>query len=189
MTPGMRLRSHLIALVLAVLVPMVVSAAIVVVMFGRQQRAAAERGALETARALMNAVDEAPGSTVTTLEALATARSLAQGDLKEFHADGRQLLTTARPWGAPLPSASEPASLEAVVLTRRPVVGDIARGRLTGEYAVPVRVPVTRNEHVAYVLTGALKPAALGGVLARQRIPADWIGTVFDRRNMIVVRT
>ena len=74
----MRLRSHLIALVLAVLVPMVVFAAIVVVMFGRQQRAAGERGALETARALMNAVDEAPGSTVTTLEALATARSLAQ---------------------------------------------------------------------------------------------------------------
>ena len=78
MTPGMRLRSHLIALVLAVLVPMVVFAAIVVVMFGRQQRATAERGAVETARALMNAVDEAPGSTVTTLEALATARSLAQ---------------------------------------------------------------------------------------------------------------
>src|SRR6266481_3689543 len=137
MTPGMRLRSHLIALVLAVLVPMVVFAAIVVVMFGRQQRAAAERGAL------------------------ATARSLAQGDLKEFHAearrvlatqpdwkdiillapDGRQLVNTARPFGAPLPSASEPASLEAVVLTRRPVVGDIARGRLSGEYAVPVRVP------------------------------------------------
>src|SRR6267378_881627 len=209
MTPGMRLRSHLIALVLAVLVPMVVFAAIVVVMFGRQQRAAAERGALETARALMNAVDEALGSTVTTLEALATARSLAQGDLKEFHAearrvlatqpdwkdiillapDGRQLVNTARPWGAPLPSASEPASLEAVVLTRRPVVGDIARGRLSGEYAVPVRVPVMRSERVAYVLTGVLKPAALGGVLARQRIPADWIGIVFDRRNMIVVRT
>src|SRR5438132_888664 len=209
MTPGMRLRSHLIALVLAVLVPMVVFAAIVVVMFGRQQRAAAERGALETARALMNAVDETLGSTVTTLEALATARSLAQGDLKEFHAearrvlatqrdwkdiillalDGRQLVDTARPFGAPLPSASDPASPEAVVLTRRPVVGDIARGRLSGEYAVPVRGPVMRSERIAYVLTGVLKPAALGGVLARQRIPADWIGTVFDRRNMIVVRT
>src|SRR6266850_7725873 len=98
MTPGMRLRSHLIALVLAVLVPMVVSAAIVVVMFGRQQRAAAERGALETARALMNAVDEAPGSTVTTLEALATARSLAQGDLKEFHAEGRRVLAAQPDW-------------------------------------------------------------------------------------------
>ncbi len=81
MTVGMRLRSHLIALVLAVLVPMIVFAAIVVVMFGRQQRTEAERGAVETARALMNAVDEALGSTVTTLQALATARSLAQGDL------------------------------------------------------------------------------------------------------------
>jgi len=206
MTPGMRLRSHLIALVLAVLVPMVVFAAIVVVMFGRQQRATAERGAVETARALMNAVDEALGSTVTTLEDLATARSLAHGDLREFHAEARRVLATqpdwkdiillapdgrelARPFGAPLPSASEPASLEAVVLTRRPVVGDIARGRLSGEYAVPVRVPVMRSERVAYVLTGVLKPAALGGVLARQRIPADWIGIVFDRRNMIVVRT
>src|SRR5712691_9354974 len=46
-----------------------------------------------------------------------------------------------------------------------------------------------RNERVAYVLTGVLRPASLGSVLARQRIPADWIGTVFDRRNMIVVRT
>ena len=209
MTVGMRLRSHLIALVLAVLVPMIVFAAIVVVMFGRQQRTEAERGAVETARALMNAVDEALGSTVTTLQALATARSLAQGDLTAFHAearrvlatqpdwkdiillasDGRQLVNTARPRGAPLPSVSEPASLEAVVLTRRPVVGDIARGRLSGEYAVPVRVPVIRNERVAYVLTGVLRPAALGSVLARQRIPADWIGTVFDRQNMIVVRT
>src|SRR5438552_5757960 len=52
MTPGMRLRSHLIALVLAVIVPMVVFAAIVVVMFGRQQRADAQRGAVATARAL-----------------------------------------------------------------------------------------------------------------------------------------
>ena len=132
MTPGMRLRSHLAALVLAVLVPLVVFAAIVVVMFGRQQRADAERGAVQTARALMNAVDEALGSTVTTLDALATARSLARGELKDFHAearlvlatqpdwkdiillasDGRQLLNTARPWGAPLPSASEPASLK-----------------------------------------------------------------------------
>src|SRR6266850_4365696 len=94
MTAGMRLRSHLIALVLAMLVPMVVFAAIVVVMFGRQQRATAERGAVETARALMNAVDEALGSTVTTLEALATARSLAHGDLREFHAEARRVLAT-----------------------------------------------------------------------------------------------
>src|SRR2546430_12733803 len=160
MTPGMRLRSHLAALVLAVLVPLVVFAAIVVVMFGRQQRADAERAAVQTARALMNAVDEALGSTVTTLDALATARSLARGELKEFHAearlvlatqpdwkdiillasDGRQLLNTARPWGAPLPSASEPASLEAVVLMRWPVRVGNSRRPLGGGDRWPLRV-------------------------------------------------
>ena len=92
MAVGVRLRSHLIALVLAVIVRMVVFAAIVVVRFGRQQRADAERGAVATARALMNAVDEALGSTVTTLEALATARSLAQGNLTAFHAEARRVL-------------------------------------------------------------------------------------------------
>ena len=47
---------------------------------------------MATARALMNAVDEALGSTVTTLEALATARSLAQGNLTAFHAEARRVL-------------------------------------------------------------------------------------------------
>src|SRR5260370_9195512 len=149
MTVGMRLRSHLIALVLAVLVPMIVFAAIVVVMFGRQQRTEAERGAVETARALMNAVDEALGSTVTTLQALATARSLAQGDLTAFHAearrvlatqpdwkdiillasDGRQLVNTARPWCAPLPTASEPSSPEASRPPPPPPLPDPTRPR------------------------------------------------------------
>ena len=46
----------------------------------------------------MNAVDEALGSTVTTLEALATARSLAQGHLKEFDAEARRVLATQPDW-------------------------------------------------------------------------------------------
>ena len=45
----MRLRSHLVLLVLAVLVPMVVFSSIVIVAFGRQQRAAVRDGAVETA--------------------------------------------------------------------------------------------------------------------------------------------
>ena len=44
----MRLRSLLASLVVAVLVPMVAFTAIVTVVLGRQQRAAAERGAVET---------------------------------------------------------------------------------------------------------------------------------------------
>jgi hypothetical protein len=86
----MKLRSHLVTLVLAVLVPMIVFAAIVVTMFGRQQRAAVERGAVETARALVNAADERLNASVKLLEALATSPALDGGDLRAFHAEARR---------------------------------------------------------------------------------------------------
>ena len=205
----MRLRSHLIALVLAVLLPMIAFSAIVLVMLGRSQRAAAEGSALELSRALVSAVDESLRNTITTLHALATVRSLANDDLRAFYhdarrvvptqedwmevillaPDGRQLVATSRPWGTPLPYAAEPASVEMVVASRRPVVGSIARGRVSGVYAIPVRVPIIHGDRVAYVLTAVVKPEAIVSVLARQRMPADWVGTVFDRQKNVVART
>ena len=205
----MRLRSHLIGLVLAILLPMIAFSAIALVMLGHSQRAAAERSALELSRALMSAVDESLRNTIATLEALATAQSLERDDLRAFYhealrvvptqadwmevillaPDGRQLIATSRPWGDSLPYAAEPASVEIVVTSRRPIVGRIARGRLTGVYAIPVRVPIIRGDHVVYVLTAVVKPEAIVGVLARQRMPEDWVGTVFDREKNIVART
>src|SRR5690242_19240035 len=96
----MKLRSHLLALVMAVLVPMIAFSAIVVVAFGRQQRAAVERGAVETTRALMNAVDQSLNGSVSQLVALAHARSLARGDLRELDADVKHALPS-RPCAPP----------------------------------------------------------------------------------------
>jgi len=62
----MRLRAHLIALVLAVLLPMIAFSALAIVMLDRYQRTNTERAAVELARALMTAVDEALRSTITT---------------------------------------------------------------------------------------------------------------------------
>ena len=205
----MRLRAHLIALVLAVLLPMIAFSALAIVMLDRYQRATTERSAVELARALMSAVDEALRSAITTLEALATVRSLEEEDLRAFDRevrrvlatqrdwhdvillapDGRQLIHTGRPWGTVLPTAAEPTSVEQVVATRRPAVGSIARGRLGGDYAVPVRVPVIHRDRVVYVLTAVIKPQSIVDMLARQRMPADWVSTVFDRRKNVVART
>jgi len=204
----MRLRSHLAALVVAVLVPMVVFAAIVMVVLGRQQRAAAERGAVETARAVMNAVDENLKSTITTLEALSVSQALVRDDLRELHAEMRRVLTTQADWydvilltpdartlvdtqfafGTPSRLASEPASVYAAVATRRPVVGYVARGP-AGQYALPIRVPVVRGERVVYVLTAVVKPESLLAVLRHVRTDPEWVITAFDGRKTIVART
>ncbi len=205
----MRLRSHLVLLVLAVLVPMVVFSTIVIVAFGRQQRAAVRDGAVETARALTNAIDESLSGSVSKLQALATARSLDRGDLGEFDVevkrvlasqpdwltlvllspDGRQVVNALRPLGQAPVGLPDRGSFEKVLATKKPVIGDLTFGPVTGQYDLPVRVPVLRQGTLVYVLTAVIKPASLVPVLARQRIPGDWVGSVFDRKRNIVART
>jgi signal transduction histidine kinase/ActR/RegA family two-component response regulator len=205
----MRLRSHLVALVVGVLLPMIGFSVVAIVMLGRYQQAGAERSAVGLSRALMNAVDESLRGNITTLQAMATSHSLEAGDLRAFDAearrvlatqpdwmdvilltpDGRQLINTARPWGTPLPGAAEPESVARVVASHQPVVGSIAVGRVEGGHAIPVRVPVLRGDRAVYVLTAAVKPQAIVTVLTRQSMPGEWVGTVFDRHRNIVART
>ncbi|HZP36968.1 MAG TPA: ATP-binding protein [Methylomirabilota bacterium] len=205
----MKLRSHLLVLVMAVLAPMIAFSAVVVVAFGRQQRAEVERGALETTRALMNAVDESLHGSVSQLVGLAHARSLARGDLREFDADVKHALLaepdwytvllyspdgTARvsglhPFGTGALPRPDRAAFDTLRATREPVVGDLAPGPMPGLYHIPIMVPVLRQETVRYVLIALVKPISLVPVLTRQRIPEEWVGTIFDRNKRIVART
>jgi CheY-like chemotaxis protein len=181
----MKLRSHLVTIVLAVLVPMIAFAAIVVALFGRQRRADVEGGAVQTARALINAVDESLNASVSVLEALATSRNLDDGNLRDFYPearrvltsrpdwlvvilfapDGRQLLNTSRALGEALPPSLEPASVRAVVETRRPAsVALTAYGRtqdrtqsLTAGFSMHVPKPVDPGEFTAIVASLAAR--------------------------------
>jgi hypothetical protein len=72
----MKIRTYLLVFALAILLPMIAFSAIAVVAFDRQQRAVVERGGVEMARALVNAVDRELSSSLTALQTLATARSL-----------------------------------------------------------------------------------------------------------------
>jgi PAS domain S-box-containing protein len=204
-----KVRTYLLIFALAILVPMLAFAAIAVVAFDRQQRALVERGGVETARALMNALDRELEGTITTLRALATARSLERDDLAMFYEDARRVLASQQHWftitlvapsgqrlmdlvypyGSDLPPLRERETFELVVRTGRPAVGPITFGPLIGRYAVPIRVPILRGGRVAYVLTGVIEPAAIEEILRRQQIPSDWVGTVFDSRRAVVART
>src|ERR671937_313869 len=126
----MRLRSHLIALVLAVLLPMIAFSALAIVMLDRYQRENTERSAVELARALMSAVDEALRSTITTLEALATVRSLEEEDLRAFDREARRVLTTQADW------------LDVIVLARN--VEQFLGNPISREFAALIDAPPQR---------------------------------------------
>jgi signal transduction histidine kinase len=203
------LRWHLLLLVSGALLPVAVFAAIVVQQLGNVEQAAAERRLSQSARDLAAVLDREILGTTRALSALAESERLDRGDLRAFHAEarrvqrtqpswltvlllspaGRQLVNSAQPWGTPLPPANELASLRRTVETRRPVVGDLARGRL-GRLAFPVRVPVLRDGRVRYVLTAAIAPGALQGLVAH-KLTADeeWTRTLVDGRGVVVARS
>ena len=205
---GEPLRRRLFLLAAAGIVPLAAAAGIALLALAAEQKAQAERAGIEVTRALATAIDAELHRSVAALESLAQGPALDTGDLKRFHevmrrlhavrpdwvtvtlADptGQQLANANQPYGSKLPMVVDLESLQQAVLTRRPAIGGISEGR-TPVLAVPVRVPVLREREVRYVLTAALRPEAFLEVLNRQRIPPDWVVSVFDAHNMRVARS
>jgi CHASE1-domain containing sensor protein len=80
----MKLRSHLLVLTLAVLLPVSVFGVATTLWVADRERAAFERGAIERTQALLTAVDTELNGHLTSLQGLATSYPLQQGDLDAF---------------------------------------------------------------------------------------------------------
>ncbi|HZW75415.1 MAG TPA: cache domain-containing protein [Caldimonas sp.] len=205
------LRRRLLILGAAAILPLALMSGVALQALLDQQRRQAEQSTLDLARALATAVDTELRLTVSSLQSLALTDPIASaepGDLPQAHQfarrvlasrpewisvvlaapDGTQLFNTNREFDTPGVPTVEPESLAEVVRTRAPVVGKLRRGPL-GKFGVPVRVPVLHEGEVRYVLTAVVRPEAILRVVRQQRIPEDWIVSVFDSRNLRVARS
>jgi signal transduction histidine kinase/ActR/RegA family two-component response regulator len=205
----MKLRSHLVVLVLVALLPVVLFSTIVVAVLAQHERDATDRGLRSTARALALAVDHVVENSITTLGALAASEHLDTGNLAAFHRAslrvmpgqtgwlsialfapaGEQLLNVLQPFGTPLPTGTDRAYFQQVVRTRQPAVSGLLVGRVAARPHVVVVVPVFRKNALVYVLLASLRLDSIGEVLARQRLDRDWIGAIVDRDGVILART
>jgi signal transduction histidine kinase/CheY-like chemotaxis protein len=205
----MRIRSQLVLLLLGTLVPILVFSAVMLVVLNRQTREATEKGLVQTARALSVAVDQQVETSTSVLKALATSEHLRSANLREFDRvardvlstqpewqevilyapDGRNVINTARPFGAPLPLSGNPELIARVARTRAPAVSDLFTGRVTGGPRILAAVPVVHNGAAVYVLGASLAPNAFTGLLSRQKVPQSAIGTLLDRNKIIIGRT
>lgn len=131
----MRLRSHLIVLVGAAVLPVLLFAAIIVRQDLAERREIMDRGMQDTVRALSLAVDGEVKSSLAVLQTLAASPFLDRGDLAHFHdicartmrnrpdayvvlfdPSGKVLLNSSRSYGAALPNpltATRPAGADA----------------------------------------------------------------------------
>jgi PAS domain S-box-containing protein len=199
------LRSHLILIVLAAIIPVLVFSAVMLSIFARQERESVKAGLRETNRALVSALELEFESTLSTLVVLASSATLDSGDLAAFHRVLARALPTRPDWKTITlhdPSGKELIDLlgslerqesryvkesgfQEVLRTQKPTPVDYHTEPWIGAM-VGARVPVLRGGTVKYVLTAGIEPALFKNILARQKLPAGSVGVVFDRNKTIV---
>ncbi|HEX8824741.1 MAG TPA: ATP-binding protein [Archangium sp.] len=205
----MRLRSHLIGLVLVAVLPVLVFACAVVTLLAHEQRTSVELGLQGTSRALTAAVDERIASVVTGLNLFAASEDFDTQGLAELHrratravsseagwqsisvsrVNGEQLLSTNQPFGTPLPSLADREAFKQVLATGRPAVSGFSVGKLSGVPILVVSVPVMRDGHMRYVLSGSLRLEVLSRVLQAHDLPPEWTSALLDRNATILARS
>lgn len=205
----MRIRTRLLILILAILVPTFSAATLAVGYVYLEERRAQENSVKEAVRAFALLVDNELEIKEGILRALASSPSLARGDLEEFyrHAkvlaptpdtsiiltepDGRQLLNTRVPLGSPLPArrASNIAELMETRGADRTLVSDLFKSPLGGQHDFVVQVPVRVDGRIRHFLNMGVTAASLQQLMAEQRFPAEWVAAIIDRQGKIVARS
>lgn len=207
---AMRLKTYLVSLTLATLLPVALFAGIVGYLLVQEQRETFRRGAEERTLAVLTAIDNELEISISTLNALATLPSLGTGNLVEFRdraerilaaqpqwaninlalPSGQQVMNLQVPPGAPLPDIGElDGSFARLRESAKPVVSDLAFGPVLKRWSFAVRVPVVRAGQLKYVLSAEVKADSLNAVIRAQRLPENWFGVVIDHNGRIVARS
>ena len=206
----MKLRSHLLILVLGTVLPVLAFSAAMVVMSGRQQREAFEKRFLERVRAMSIALDRELGAHIRMLEVLDESRYLTGNDLGAFyeqtrrvraeHKDwetvalmdpsGDQLFDLRRPFGSTLPkSALEPALLARVATSGRPAVSSLFMSAVDGTYTTAVIVPIKATDGAVRLLVVFIdSPTWLRFLSSIPVIPGATM-TLLDEDGIVIART
>ncbi|HVL55532.1 MAG TPA: cache domain-containing protein, partial [Burkholderiaceae bacterium] len=198
----MSIRSRLVVLVLAVIVPAIVASGWAVYTTYGRETDAVERTLRETTRAMALLVEREIEKRETAALILATSPSLLAADLETFRnhalaairplgghvvlADAnRQLLNTSAELGRSLPPLALPtqdAQFDGVQ------VSPMLRAAGFDEPLIAVTVPVAREGAAAWNLSVTMTPSQLQRVISDQSLPQGWTAAVLDQQGVVVAR-
>ena len=205
----MRFRNRLLILVVALLVPSFIGAALAVAYVYLEQQKDQERNIAETGRAFALLIDNEMRHHEGILRTLAASPALASGDFGEFyqHAkraadgvdavailyalDGKTLLNTRRPQGVPL-AGRDPSNLPALMRrfgAAHTLVSDVFYAPPVERFDFMMQVPVMVDGKLRYHLVLGMHVGILQRLMQRQHFPAAWIATVADRNGRIAARS
>jgi signal transduction histidine kinase/ActR/RegA family two-component response regulator len=203
-TLGIQARLTMLAVVTAL--PLVALASIAVLRMVDDQRTRIQHDVRQRVEDLLADVDRQISAMQAELQVLAASPSLQDGDFPAFDRQmrealkirgtsivlhdtkGQQLLSTNRPFGEPLPHATNTEMHDRVVATGQPQISDLIMGAVLRRPILVVGVPVFRDRQVVYVLAMGLGPEVLSSLLEEQSLSPDWTVGIFDRKGIIAAR-
>jgi signal transduction histidine kinase/ActR/RegA family two-component response regulator len=200
------IQARLTLLTLVTVLPLVALASFAILRAVDAQRAQIQGDVGARVDNLLADVDRQISSIQAELQVLAVSPSLREGDFPAFDRQmraaleirgtsivlhdtrGQQLLSTNRPFGEPLPPATNTEMHDRVVATGKPQISDLVIGAVLRRPILVVGVPVFRDGQVVYVLAMGIGPEILGALLQEQSLPSEWTVGIFDRKGIIVAR-
>lgn len=203
---GRPIAFYLIALVLAILVPALVVALVLINRTNDAQQHVLSALTSATVQAMGQAIDREISGMTTTLRVLSTSESIGQGDLAAFHqravtalsgtgsyfiavdAQFEQLINTRVPFGEPLGPTSDPETARHAVERGVATISPIFFGRVAQNFVFNVWLPVSGADPVRlFAMTqdaANLKPA-----LQSRQLPEGWHAALVDTNNAVIVAT
>ncbi|MGP9820797.1 bifunctional diguanylate cyclase/phosphodiesterase [Salinarimonas sp. NSM] len=199
--------AYLVALSLALSVPLLAFGAAVSYQLGTRERAAVEDGVFEAAERVRRAADALVADALTGLRILAASRAIRSDDLSGFYAEalvagrelggyvalaeatGERLAYTRVPWGALLSSIDEGGVVATVVRTHEPFVSGLLTSPQTGERFVAVAVPVHVGAETGRVLTLEIPLSKLLETVVTAEVGTPRWGSISDRDGRVLARS
>ncbi|CAN5422541.1 hypothetical protein BH10PSE16_BH10PSE16_26570 [soil metagenome] len=202
----LKIRTHLVLMAAAILLPVVVFSAVALQMLRDGEREAALHGLQETARASTLLIDRELGSALAALEVLATTSYIETGDLKGFYnralqlskgrptwtvlldENGQQLINTRRPLGETLPDGGSRDIVQQVMETQKPVMSDLQMGIASKKLSAALFLPVPAEGGKRYVLAQVFTAEFFNDAVSQHSTPPGWVIGIIGRDGRFIAR-
>ncbi len=202
---GLSMRGYLLAMVVTILLPVLLFAAIMFQRYYDSEIVRIEQELENDARGLALDIDRDLQSKIVMLETLATVGSLETRDYARFYEraekikevagvdislrdiNGQQLANTRLPWGSALPRNLF-AIDDKVVASKKPAVSGFIEGLVAQRPIYLISAPAVENEELRFLLHMTVDLSQLNDFL-KADIGSGQIAGVFDHNNIVLART
>jgi hypothetical protein len=204
----MKIRGHLALIATAALIPVIFFSAAALDMLLEAERKAALKSLHETARSTALMVDRELGSAKSSLAALATSDTLANGDFANFYRrakavnnsneswvvlfdrNGKELVNTSKPFGI---SQSTSAALtfdniQKVIDSGKLAVSGLINDPIVNGSYTTLAVPTSTPNGQQYVLAQVFITSHFSRIFAENNISPKWTVGIFDQQGNFISR-